>query len=175
MPTGGQPMIGRAGDEADGRPAGIARANRRVRMRFCDEEVEEAGEDGDEDDEKSEQQDSSRAIRGPRTQSTTTTSSRFNRSNHQTRQAGAANRWTPPPSGYGEPSHLRMNQLAGSVAAAGQRRMMAPRLSLLGKPIYLSSHKCHYRNTRSMRWKMRLRNFLEQPQGFLPWLYHFSL
>lgn len=54
-------------------------------------------------------------------------------------------------------------------------RMMVPRLSLLGKPIYLSSHKCYYRNTPSMRWKMRLRSFLEQPQGFFPWLYHFSM
>lgn len=58
---------------------------------------------------------------------------------------------------------------------AGHQRLVGPRLSLLGKPIYLSSHKCHYRNTRSMRWKMRLRSFLEQPQGFFPWLYHFSL
>lgn len=62
-----------------------------------------------------------------------------------------------------------------SSRMASSPRMMAPRLSLLGKPIYLSSHKSYYRNTASMRWKMRLRNFLEQPQGFLPWLYHFSL
>lgn len=55
------------------------------------------------------------------------------------------------------------------------QRLQAPRMSLLGKPIYLSSHKSKYRNTPSMRWKMRLRSFLEQPQGLLPWLYHFSL
>lgn len=58
--------------------------------------------------------------------------------------------------------------------APGQRHL-APRLSLLGKPICLSSAKCHYRDTRSMRWKKRLRNFLEQPQGPLPWLYHSAL
>lgn len=55
------------------------------------------------------------------------------------------------------------------------QRLQAQRMSLLGKPIYLSSHKSKYRNTPSMRWKMRLRSFLEQPQGLFPWLYHFSL
>lgn len=59
--------------------------------------------------------------------------------------------------------------------AGGHQRMMAPRLSLLGKPIYFSPHKSYQRNTPSMRWKIRLRSFLEQPQGFFPWLYHFSL
>lgn len=61
------------------------------------------------------------------------------------------------------------------MAAGRGQRMAAPRLSLLGKPIHLSAHKSKYRNTASMRWKMRLRSFLEQPQGFLPWLYHFAL
>lgn len=59
--------------------------------------------------------------------------------------------------------------------AGSHQRMLAPRLSLLGKPIYLSPHKSYQRNTPSMRWKMRLKTFLEQPQGFFPWLYHFSL
>lgn len=54
-------------------------------------------------------------------------------------------------------------------------RLASPRLSLLGKPICWSSHKAQYRDTRSMRWKKRLRAFLEQPQGLLPWLYHSSL
>lgn len=68
-------------------------------------------------------------------------------------------------------------QAPASALANGPsgQRLAAPRLSLLGKPIYLSSHKCHYRNTASMRWKMRLRAFLEQPQGPLAWLYHSSL
>ena len=60
-------------------------------------------------------------------------------------------------------------------AELGSGRLVAPRLSLLGKPIYLGSHKAHYRDTRSMRWRKRLRAFLEQPQGLLPWLYHSSL
>ena len=60
--------------------------------------------------------------------------------------------------------------------AAGQQRLVAPRMSLLGKPIYLSaSHRGYCRNTPSMRLKIQLRNFLEQPQGFLAWLYHISL
>lgn len=66
--------------------------------------------------------------------------------------------------------HLQRYPMSGR----GQR-MAAPRLSLLGKPIHLSAYKSKYRNTASMRWKMRLRSFLEQPQGFLPWLYHFAL
>lgn len=68
------------------------------------------------------------------------------------------------------PSKLQYPNLVSS-----SQRLQAPRMSLLGKPIYLSSHKSKYRNTPSMRWKMRLRSFLEQPQGLLPWLYHFSL
>lgn len=59
--------------------------------------------------------------------------------------------------------------------AATPKRLAAPRLSLLGKPIYLSAHKSHCRNTRSMRLKMRLKAFLEQPQGFLAYLYHSAL
>lgn len=60
--------------------------------------------------------------------------------------------------------------------AAGQQRLVAPRMSLLGKPIYLSpGHRGYCRNTPSMRLKIQLRNFLEQPQGFLAWLYHISL
>jgi len=61
------------------------------------------------------------------------------------------------------------------IASGRGERMMVPRMSLLGKPIHLAGHKAHYRNTASMRWKMRLRSFLEQPQGFLAWLYHFCL
>lgn len=58
------------------------------------------------------------------------------------------------------------------LAASQSQRFNGPRLSLLGKPICLSTHKSHYRDTNSMRWKKRLRNFLEQPQGLWPWLYH---
>lgn len=55
-------------------------------------------------------------------------------------------------------------------------RLHMHRLSLLGKPIQLSHQRCHAsRNSASMRWKMRLRAFLERPQGLLPWLYHLSL
>jgi hypothetical protein len=71
--------------------------------------------------------------------------------------------------GGGQKSPYHLSHMANS------QRLNAPRLSLLGKPIYLSSYKCHYRDTPSMRWKKRLRNFLEQPQGLLPWLYHSAL
>lgn len=69
----------------------------------------------------------------------------------------------------------RPSQPEVAAAAAKPNRLEAPRLSLLGKPIYMSNHKCHYRNTASMRWKVRSRTFLEQPQGFFAWLYHCSL
>lgn len=58
---------------------------------------------------------------------------------------------------------------------AGNQRLMAPRLSLLGRPIDCSSHRPHYRNTRSLRLKMRVRAFLEQPDHCLAWSYHGSL
>lgn len=51
-----------------------------------------------------------------------------------------------------------------------------PRLSLLGKPMYLGSHghrhSQHRHNPASMRWKMKVRSLLEEPQGYLAWLYH---
>ena len=65
--------------------------------------------------------------------------------------------------------------ISGFSQASTHKRLAAPRLSLLGKPIYLSSHKSNCRNTRSMRLKMRLRAFLEQPQGLPAWLYHSAL
>lgn len=82
--------------------------------------------------------------------------------------------------GQAEPVEQRVVSLDNKVEirypkAAGHQRLQAPRMSLLGKPINLSAHKSKYRNTSSVRWKMRLRSFLEQPQGLLPWLYHFSL
>lgn len=61
------------------------------------------------------------------------------------------------------------------AGARSSQRYLAPRLSLLGKPIYLSQHKSYVRNAPSLRWKMRLRAFLEQPQTLLAWLYHFIL
>lgn len=75
-----------------------------------------------------------------------------------------------------QPRNLISTARQVGAHTSGSNRLAAPRLSLLGKPIYLNPQKSYYnRNTTSMRWKMRLRSFLEQPQGPLAWLYHCSL
>lgn len=85
-----------------------------------------------------------------------------------------------PPSAAHSAGLVMCHASAGLASAkptheSATSRLAAPRLSLLGKPIYMSNHKSHYRNMPSMRRKMWLRAFLEQPQGSLAWLYHCSL
>ena len=52
-------------------------------------------------------------------------------------------------------------------------RLVQPRLSLHGRPIYV--RHIHQRDPRYRRFQIQVHNILERPRGFLPMFYHLSL
>lgn len=55
----------------------------------------------------------------------------------------------------------------------GNRRLEAPRLSLLGRPISYRSNRS--RNVIYRLHQLRVYNFLSRPKGWLAFIYHFSM